>query len=130
MFQKGNQIIMKAIKTIPFFVVLLGLAILPLHAAQFSQGTAPQDTPSQSLQQTQLVATGQLIKIDPDNKTITIRLANNTERLFIYDENTVLRGTQDGVQGLSHGQPTTVSVQYTQDPQSGQDIASVIEILQ
>ncbi len=122
----------KAIKTLPFFAVLLGFAILPLHAQSVaqSQETTSQVAPSQApLEGTEMVVRGQLVQIDPDNKTVTIRLADNTEKQFAFDDNTVLRGTQDGVQGLSNGQPTMVAVHYTQDQQSGQDTATIIEIL-
>ncbi len=132
MFKKGNQM-RKAIKTLTFFVALLGFAIIPLHAQSVfipaqSQGAtvAPSQAPQE---QTEMIVTGQLVIIDPGNRTLTIRLADNTERQFAFDDNTVLRGTQDGVQGLSNGQPTMVAVHFTQDQQSGQDTATIIEIL-
>ncbi len=123
----------KAIKTLPFFVVLLGFTILPLHAQSVfpaqSQRTSELAASQAPQEQTEMVATGQLVKIDPDNRTLTIMLADNTEKQFAFDDNTVLRGTQDGVQGLSNGQPTMVAVHYTQDQESGQDTATIIEIL-
>jgi YD repeat-containing protein len=125
----------KAVKTLPFFLVLLGIAILPLHAHSVLTATQSQDTPSQVApsqapqERTELIARGQLINLDPDNRTVTIRQADDTEMQFAYDENTTLVGTQDGVQGLSNGQPTTVAVHYTQDTQSGQSTATIIEIL-
>ncbi len=118
----------KAIKTLPFFAVLLGFTILPLHAQSVAQ--SQQVAPSQAPQEgTEMVVRGQLVKIDPDNNTVTVRLTDNTEKEFAVDDNTVLRGTQDGVQGLSNGQPTMVAVHYTHDQQSGQDTATIIEIL-
>lgn len=124
----------KAIKILPLLAVLFGITIFPLlaHSAVMTQSQESPSVvaPSQAPQEgTELIATGQLIRINPDNRTVTIRQADNTEKQFVYDDNTMLRGTQDGVQGLSNGRPTMVAVHYTQDAQSGQNLVTIIEIL-
>ncbi len=124
----------KAIKTLPFFLVLLAVTVLPLRARSINIATQGQDQPSQVApsqapdEQSENVVKGQLVGLDPDKNMVTIRLADSQEVQFAFDDDTRLVGTQDSVQGISDGKPTMVAVHYRQDD-SGQKTATIIEIL-
>ena len=76
----------KVIKTLPFLLLLLSIGFIPARAGsayfrQQSQDPQAQDPPSQ----VEKVARGQLVGIDPDSNTLTIRMAGSQEMKFAYD---------------------------------------------
>jgi len=116
----------KVIKAIPFLLVFMGVCIVPARALSLSLTAQPQDQQSQG--QLERVIKGQLVGINPDTNLLTIKLADDSNMQFEYNENTRLVGSQESVQGLSNGEPTTVAVHYTQG-NNGRNLATIIEII-
>ena len=112
----------KVIKSIPFLLVFMGVCILPAHADSLSSTAQDQQG------QLERVIKGQLVGINPDTNLLTVRLADNSNMQFEYDENTRLVGSQESVQGLSNGEPTAVAVHFTQS-NDGRNLATIIEII-
>ncbi len=56
--------------------------------------------------------TGELLEIDPDSMTLTIRTADETELRFSYTPQTVVVGSQEGIAGLATSEGTLVTVHY------------------
>ena len=75
----------------------------------------------------ELVARGELLKVDTTGQTFTIKQPNNEEMQFQYNSSTKVEGSQNGVQGLSSETGTRVTVHYRE--QSGQRLATRIEII-
>ncbi len=69
---------------------------------------------------------GELVKVDTDKQTFTIKLENGEEIQFQYDSNTKVEGRENGVQGLSTESGSHLTVHYTE--RSGKRMATRIEI--
>ena len=73
----------------------------------------------------QLVATGQLAKVDVAAREITIK-SGDKEMVFVYIDATQISGVDEGAQGLTGKTGTTVKVTY--QSRGGANLASKIEI--
>ncbi len=71
-------------------------------------------------------AEGELVKVDLENLTLTIKLENGDEIQFQYNSETAVEGRENGIQGLSSDAGTRLTVTYTED--SGKKIATKIAI--
>jgi hypothetical protein len=72
-------------------------------------------------------ASGELVKVDVDAKTISIKGADGAETVFSYNDRTdVGGGARDGVAGLATKAGTQVTVHYTSD--MGTKTATKIEV--
>ena len=73
------------------------------------------------------VASGELVKVDVDAKTISIKGADGAETVFAYNDRTdVGGGARDGVAGLATKAGQRVTVHYTSD--MGTKTATKIEV--
>jgi len=73
------------------------------------------------------VASGELVKVDVDAKTISIKGADGAETVFSYNDRTdVGGGARDGVAGLATKAGTQVTVHFTSD--MGTKTATKIEV--
>ena len=72
-------------------------------------------------------ASGELVKVDVDAKTISIKGADGAETVFSYNDRTdVGGGARDGVAGLATKAGTHVTVHFTSD--MGTKTATKIEV--
>lgn len=69
---------------------------------------------------------GELLLVDTDNKTVTIRTAAGTEALFHYTDDTEITGAREGVAGLATMNGARVTVHYVAD--DGRQKAVKIEV--
>lgn len=60
-------------------------------------------------------ATGELLAIDPDTMTLTVKAADDTELSFAYTPETVIVGSQDGIAGLATRDGVLVTVHYEEE---------------
>ena len=58
---------------------------------------------------------GELLRVDADEKTLTVRETNGTEREFSYDDSTTIVGAAEGTAGLATMSGATVTVHYDTD---------------
>ena len=73
-----------------------------------------------------LTAKGELVKVDADAKTITIKGADGVETEFAYTATTDVKGGPDGVAGLATKSGSKVTVHFTTD--MGKKTATKIEV--
>jgi hypothetical protein len=71
-------------------------------------------------------ASGELVKVDVDAKTISIKGADGAETVFTYNDRTDVGGARDGVAGLATKAGTKVTVSFTSD--MGTKTATKIEV--
>ena len=122
------------------------IAAIAMFAAAPAFAQAPTPTPSPSPSPTQAPApapapmaqdskasaraekaSGELVKVDVDAKTISIKGADGAETVFSYNDRTdVGGGARDGVAGLATKAGTRVTVHYTSD--MGTKTATKIEV--
>jgi hypothetical protein len=55
---------------------------------------------------------GELLRVDADAKTLTVREASGTEREFSYDDSTTIVGATEGTAGLATLSGSMVTVHY------------------
>jgi hypothetical protein len=60
-------------------------------------------------------AKGELVKVDADAKTISIKSADGVETVFAYNDRTEVGGGGEGVAGLATKAGTKVTVHFTSD---------------
>ena len=60
-----------------------------------------------------MTAKGELVKVDADAKTITIKGADGVETEFAYTATTEVKGGRDGVAGLATKSGSKVTVHFT-----------------
>ena len=109
---------MKKLLTVTAISVAVMLVVLPLAYGQ--EKAAP---PAQTAER---VFEGQLVKVDPDAKSITVKGA--TEMTFDYTEATQITGGDGKIQGLASRTGAPLKVTY-RDAQ-GKRTATKIEILE
>ena len=111
------------------FVKGLSFLLLALTVGALSFSIPAQSAPRMGDEQasSEMVAQGELLKVDTTSQTFTIKQVNDEEMQFQYDSSTKVEGSQNGVQGLSSATGTRVTVYYKE--QSGQKIATRIEII-
>jgi hypothetical protein len=64
-------------------------------------------------QQTVEVVDGELLKVDPDARTISVRAPGGAEIQFAYTNETVITGSEEQTQGLATIEGTHVRVYFT-----------------
>jgi len=102
-------------------VVVLMMTISPaLNASGVHTGALYQGERTATLK-------GELIKVDSDSLTFTIKVDNGDQVQFQYNKDTTVEGSQSGIQGLSANTGTQLSVQY--EEKSGKKVAVKIEVL-
>ena len=118
------------------------IAAIALFAAApaFAQAPTPSPSPSPSptaapapapIQESKASAraekaSGELVKVDVDAKTISIKGADGAETVFSYNDRTDVGGGRDGVAGLATKAGTKVTVTFTSD--MGTKTATKIEV--
>ena len=113
----------------PKFVKGLSFLLLALTAGALSFSIPAQSAPRMGDEQasSEMVARGELVKVDATSQTFTIKQAGDEQVQFQYTASTKVEGSQNGVQGLSSETGTSVTVHYRE--QSGHKIATKIEIV-
>jgi hypothetical protein len=69
---------------------------------------------------------GELIKVESVTKTITVKDADDKEKVFSYNDLTQVIGADDGVQGLTGKTGVSLKVSYREDGST--NVATKIEI--
>ena len=95
-----------------------------------SPAPAPTQAPAPSTAEPKadkaMTAKGELVKVDADAKTITIKGADGVETEFAYTATTDVKGGSDGVAGLATKSGSKVTVHFTSD--MGKKTATKIEV--
>lgn len=104
---------------------LLVATLLGGATSVLAQGGA---APPQGSQALSTVAQGQLVRVDPDAKTLAIRTAQGSQMSFRYTDQTKVTGASDSVAGLATMTGAQLSVRYTQEGK--ENIAAEIVIQQ
>jgi Cu/Ag efflux protein CusF len=95
-----------------------------------SPAPAPTQAPAPSTAEPKadkaMTAKGELVKVDADAKTITIKGADGVETEFAYTATTEVKGGSDGVAGLATKSGSKVTVHFTSD--MGKKTATKIEV--
>ena len=73
-------------------------------------------------------AVGELVKVDPDAKTLSIKMAGGAEMLFRYTDQTTVTGGEKTVAGLATMSGAQITVLYRVE--GGNNIATRIEVRQ
>jgi len=73
-------------------------------------------------------ASGELVRIDPVAKTLSVKLAGGAEMLFTYNDQTVVSGGDKSLAGLATMSGSPVTVTYRVD--GSNNIATSIEVRQ
>ena len=98
----------------------------PTHQAPApAPGTSAGDTKADKSAKAQTLK-GELVKVDADAKTITIKGADGVETEFAYTATTNVPGGNDGVSGLATKSGSKVTVHYTTD--MGKKTVTKIEV--
>lgn len=82
---------------------------------------AAQDAPARSMK-----ASGELVKVDTEAKTISIKGADGAEQLFSYNDQTEVTGGREGVAGLATKAGSQVTIEYKSD--AGAKMATKIKV--
>jgi hypothetical protein len=59
-------------------------------------------------------ASGELVRVDTNAKTFTIKSDEGEEMEFFYSDQTVVVGGENGIQGLSSNEGSKLTVSYTE----------------
>jgi len=103
-------------------LVLAGGLFAVLAAQQQQPGQ--QQPPGQTQQES--IARGELLSVNVDAKTLSVRTAEKTEMQFTYDDRTQVTGAKEGAAGLASMKGSQVTVHFTRSGQS--NLASKIEV--
>jgi hypothetical protein len=71
-------------------------------------------------------ASGELVKVDADAKTLSIKSTDGQEQQFSYNEQTEVSGARGGVAGLATKAGSKVTIQFTES--GGSKMATKIEV--
>jgi hypothetical protein len=110
------------------------LLVAPALAAAQSPSPSPSPAPTQAPAPSTAepradkaqTAKGELVKVDADAKTITIKGADGVETEFAYTATTDVKGGPEGVAGLATKSGSKVTVHFTSD--MGKKTATKIEV--
>ena len=95
-----------------------------------SPSPAPTQAPAPSAAEPRadkaMTAKGELVKVDADAKTITIKSADGVETEYAYTAATDVAGFREGVAGLATKSGSKVTVHFTTD--MGKKTATKIEV--
>lgn len=92
---------------------LLSAAVMMSLAAATPALAQQQGDTGREQQQTVEVVDGELLKVDPDARTISVRAPGGAEIQFAYTNETVITGSEDQTQGLATIEGTHVRVYFT-----------------
>jgi hypothetical protein len=108
-------------------LVLAGglFAVLAAQQQQPGQQQPGQQQPPGQTQQ-ESIARGELLSVNVDAKTLSVRTAEKTEMQFTYDDRTQVTGAKEGAAGLASMKGSQVTVHFTRSGQS--NLASKIEV--
>jgi hypothetical protein len=103
------------------FIALAFAVFMAGSTSAWAQDPAPAPAPAAPAQEKApeqakaktMTATGELIKVDTEKKTLSVRQADGAELTFSYNDQTEITGEQKGAQGLATAQGSRVIVQYT-----------------
>ena len=108
---------------------LVKRALIALAAILLIAGAIPtfaQDPGGGRQQPAASVATGELVKIDTNAKTIVMKTESDAQMQFSYTDATKITGADKGVAGLATMTGSSLTVHYTK---KGQDnVATEIEV--
>jgi hypothetical protein len=108
------------------FVVLTTL-VLTIGTASFAAAQPPPEPAAPPQQeQAELRAEGELLRVDTEAKTLTIRTSDGSEMEFSYNEATDVAGAQEETAGLATETGSHVTVYFEQ--QGNARIATRIEV--
>jgi hypothetical protein len=96
-----------------------------MHAAPVAQGdrAAP---PQTGRAPAAAPAVGELVRVDPDAKTLSIKTAAGAEMLFRYNDQTTVTGSEKTVAGLATMRGSQLTVTYRTEGTA--NIATMIEV--
>ena len=113
-----------------FLAPALAGAQAPSPSPSPSPTAAPAQAPAPSAAEPRadkaMTAKGELVKVDADAKTITIKGADGVETEFAYTAATDVAGLREGVAGLATKSGSKVTVHFTTD--MGKKTATKIEV--
>jgi hypothetical protein len=120
--------------TFPVAAFALMIAAAPALAAQDPQppagrpGGAPGAQPpaAQEPAARAMNASGELVKVDTDANTISIKGAGGAEQLFSYNDQTEVTGGREGVAGLATKAGSRVTIEYKDE--AGSKLATKIQV--
>ena len=122
-----RKITFPALAAAAFFVAP---ALAGAQSPSPSPSPAPTQAPAPSTAEPKadkaMTAKGELVKVDADAKTITIKGADGVETEFAYTAATDVPGGRDGVAGLATKSGSKVTVHFTSD--MGKKTATKIEV--
>ena len=120
-------------RNMTFPALVAALFIAPALAGAQSPSPSPAPAPTQAPAPStaepkaeKMTAKGELVKVDADAKTITIKGADGVETEFAYTATTDVKGGSDGVAGLATKSGSKVTVHFTTD--MGKKTATKIEV--
>ncbi len=113
-------------RALPFVLLAIAFAAMPPAAAAQANptGISGQSTEDKTVR-------GELLKVDMDNLTLTIKNADGDEVEFVYTSDLKVEGIENGVEGLSTKTGTKLIVHYkmqTDEEQNQKMVATKIEI--
>jgi hypothetical protein len=98
----------------------VALVAVPVAAQQ-----APSEQPPKQADHTMTVR-GELLTVNTETKTLTVKTADNAEVAFQFDDATDVTGAKDGAAGLATMTNRRVTVHYTEDAASKVKLAKRI----
>ena len=109
---------------------ILPILLLTLAFAAFRPAIQAQADPTAMSGQTreEKIAQGELIKVDTDHMTLTIKNVAGDEIEFHYNSDTKVEGSTNGVQGLSTQTGTRLTIHYKEQSEDDK-LATKIEIV-
>ena len=114
----------RMIVTASAFSFALGVSSLAYAQQQAPPAQSPPPA-SQSESAKTMSLQGELVKVDADAKTISVKTADGAEVLFTYNDKTEVQGARE-IAGLATQAGSKVTVQYTAD--KDKKIATRIEV--
>jgi biopolymer transport protein ExbD len=117
------------IRTATLLVALAIFAVVPVLASQEQPVPKPSQDQQAPRQQAPKSVTGDLVKVDAESKSLTVKIASGSEQEFKYDDKTEVSGAKDGVAGLATMKEGRVTVHFKEDAETKAKTATKIEIL-
>ena len=104
---------MKAVRSLMMFVLAIAVVFATgqLASAQDPAPAAPAE--QEATEQDTRMAEGELVSVDTDTQTLTIRKADGSEMQFSYSDATEISGAQEEAAGLATEAGSQVTVHYT-----------------
>ncbi len=108
-------------------LIALAASAVVIGSAQGAAAQEPAPPPQEAAQEAAQF-TGELIAVDPETSTLTVRNADGTEKEFRYHESTEIVGAEDGAAGLATMSGATVTVHYAAGADAHGTTATRIEV--